>query len=207
MEDATAAAQSTNLISFQSALQNGLIDWNEVVEELGRPFAAFDVGWPTQQSKGNLRRNQHKSIKEIDWICLLIEGWAERNCWLGCLIEWVGYGRLAANGSAQEEQTTTPTNQRKGMNFASPTAISLSEWSEEKRCGGGRKKQSEWSTKAVTGRGKPHQLPLLFIQSATAWLKRRKELNGWTALPINNSMKHFQLNWLIGLRGKRRNEI
>ena len=147
MEDATAAAQSTNLISFQSALQNGLIDWNEVVEELGRPFAAFDVGWPTQQSKGNLRRNQHKSIKEIDWICLLIEGWAERNCWLGCLIEWVGYGRLAANGSAQEEQTTTPTNQRKGMNFASPTAISLSEWSEEKRCGGGRKKQSEWSTK------------------------------------------------------------
>ena len=79
-----AAAQSTNLISFQSALQNGLIDWNSVVEELGGidgdwlvGLVVFDLwvnGGGTPQCSAKRRQTNQNQPIDLEFLSL---GWNE----------------------------------------------------------------------------------------------------------------------------------
>ena len=100
MLTATALGHSTPSF-LQFSLPNGKIDWNE---ESWRPFSAP-------------RRNQHKSIiswREIDWICLLIEG---RSGAL-CLVGWMNLGGLWAAGRQwlRPKKRTQPNTKQKEWN-------------------------------------------------------------------------------------------
>jgi len=73
-----------------------------------------------------------------------------------------------ANAKRRTARNSIKQEERKGMNFASPTATNEKNWSW---CGGGEKKQSEWSTKQLTLRGKSNKFNSTFLSPAEA---RRK---------------------------------
>ena len=116
-------------------------------------------------------------------------GWAS-HCWLGCsFLLWV-MGGAPANAPQREENNNTNQLQWAsepqlkesavgcGLTWAEFGWMELMKLMKWKQNSGSIPSTNKRSTKAVTGRGKPHQLPLLFIHPPQAWLKRRKELNG-----------------------------